>query len=115
MTALVKELLALTEGKDVMHPWTEAMLAIVKTASPKVAKEITGIDGSEGTETPIATGKKIVEAFKAAKGYKPFEQIDDFWVIEALKNPGVGISVDFRKDMDFSAGKCHVMFYDEDM
>lgn len=104
----------LTESHTETHPWAAKMLEVVKKVSPKVAREITGIEGSEGTETPKATGKKIIDAFKEA-GYKPRETESDLWNIPALRQNGVGLSVDSRADMDLTPGKCLVIFYDESM
>lgn len=100
------------EGKTETHPWAAEMSEIIKSVAPTVAKKLQGIEGSEGTIVSKMVGDKIIAAFKAA-GFKPYEQIDDLFVIDAKKKKGVGVSVDYREDMDYGKNKGLVIFFDD--
>jgi hypothetical protein len=105
---------SLTEGKETAHPWAVEMSEIIKSVSPKVAKDMQGISGSEGVIITKTVGDKILKAFKDAK-WKPYEQIDDLWVIDAKKEKDVGVSIDYRDDMDYGTNKGLIVFFNDNM
>lgn len=108
--SIIKELDTLMETKAQAHPWAAAMTEIIKTVSPKVAKDMQGIAGSEGVIISKTIGDKIIAAFKTAK-YKPYEQLDDLFVIDAKGAKDVGVSVDYREDMDYGKNKGLIIFF----
>lgn len=57
----------------------------------KVSPKLKSFSGHAAVDKPTAT--KIIDAFKKA-GYKPYEQLDDFWVIETKKDESVGLILD---------------------
>lgn len=97
-------------GKMQTEPWAEEMLKVVQKVLPKV--KAFDLGSQDGYWTTKANGKKVLAAFKSMK---PYEQVDDFWVIESKNDNSVGVSVDFREEMTDDKTKCIIQFYNEDM
>jgi hypothetical protein len=71
------------------------------------------LSSQDGMYMTKALGRAILASFKKA-GYKPYEQIDDFYVVESKVDSTVGVTVDFREEMTDDSSKCIVQFFKED-
>lgn len=99
-------------AKTQMEKWGKDMLAIVHSVNKKIDGGFGGMSSSDGVTLKKAEGKKLLEAFKKA-GYEPYEQIDNFYVIESKDDETVGVTIDFREEMS-SASQCVIAFYSDD-
>ncbi len=111
--ALTSESSDLSESADLNQKWATDMLDILKHVDPKVAKAVEkDARFKEGVEISKTVGKKIVEAFKT-KGYQPYEQTDDAWVIEQPKDDMEGLIVRFGDAGGVDKSHALVNFYND--
>lgn len=92
--------------KFTLHKWAADMLHVVKSVDPKLAKELPR-SFTEGVEIKASVGRRLLEAFEA---WKPFDELDNYWIIESLQDPDVGIIVDLREEPK----SCLVSFYENE-
>jgi hypothetical protein len=90
--------------------WAAEMLKVASKVKKLSAADMSSQDG---IEVSTKEAKALIAAFKAA-GYKPYDQIDDFYVIESKKDSSVGISIDMRADEYLPKGKAIVQFYNNE-
>ena len=88
-----------------MDAWAKEMLAVVKTVSPDLAKDLVA-----SMDQPVAISKaditKLLAAFKAAK-YKVAKNYTG-WDIQSLTDATAGLAIDTQ---DAEADEEVIMFY----
>lgn len=89
---------------------SKEMLAIITKCGVRT-NAIDMTPTGDGTLITKAQATKIRQAFKQAK-YKPYEQLEDYWVIESEKDETVGVVIDLRPEMSDIPNKFRMAFFD---
>jgi hypothetical protein len=100
-------------AKITMDPWAKDMLQIIDSTY-KGNSEIDSVDlNTDGTYIEAPEGKKLIKVFKT-KGYKPHQQVTDYWVIPSKDNSSVGLTIDFREEeLEDADNECCIAFFKE--
>ena len=96
-----------------VEQWAKDMGKVVKSVVPKIELGMDGMASQDGVYLKKPVGRKVIAAFKVA-GYKPFEQVDEFFVIQSKNDDNLGVTVDFRSEMTDDTTHCIIQFYAEE-
>lgn len=76
-----------------MYNWAVNMLNVIKTVSTRVASDLTGLAGADGTVVSPTQAARIKKAFEDA-GYGLYEQTPGRFVIESNESEDYGLIVE---------------------
>lgn len=96
----------------VIAEWAKPMLEAIEIVVPTNGQHgLGGMGSPEGLVVSKTDGDKIIDVFKL-RGYEPYEQIPDLWIIESLHDGEVGVSIDYRTDIIHEHGTGIMNWFD---